>query len=145
MPGPAPQQNALRRDRPSDQNTWTTLPVAGRSGEPPAWPLSRPTAREVAQWKREWARPQAVMWEQDGQSEEVAVYVRTLLRCEDRDVGPGVLSALLRFQEALGLSQPGLARRRWKIEDVTVDRRRTSTPTANETRARLRAIAGGAA
>lgn len=43
--GPAPDPNALRRDRPSDAAGWTTLPAEGRrraDGKPsasPRWPL----------------------------------------------------------------------------------------------------------
>jgi hypothetical protein len=37
--GPAPDQNALRRDRPSDKDGWTTLPAGGYSGRIPTWPL----------------------------------------------------------------------------------------------------------
>lgn len=44
--GPPPDPNALRRDRPSDQATWTTLPAEGRTGEPPEWPLLDVQPRE---------------------------------------------------------------------------------------------------
>ena len=36
--GPPPDPNALRRDRPGDKASWTTLPAEGRAGKPPAWP-----------------------------------------------------------------------------------------------------------
>ena len=61
--GPAPDPNALRRDRPSDQSEWTNLPAAGRDGPPPSWPLADVIGNELEVWAREWARPQAVMWE----------------------------------------------------------------------------------
>src|SRR3990167_3438318 len=102
MPGPLPDPNALRRDRKDDKATWTLLP-AFRAGSAPLWPLARPTKRELDQWAREWTRPQAVMWERDGQAEEVAVYVRTLLRCESRISEAALLNLLVRQQEALGI------------------------------------------
>lgn len=37
--GPAPDPNALRRDRPSDKDGWTTLPAGGFTGKIPPWPL----------------------------------------------------------------------------------------------------------
>lgn len=37
--GPPPDPTALRRDRPEDKESWTTLPAEGRQGDPPAWPL----------------------------------------------------------------------------------------------------------
>ena len=144
MPGPAPDPNALRRDKKSDQGTWTMLPAAGRQGEPPDWPLERPTKRELAQWAKEWAKPQAVMWEH--QEDEVAVYVRTLIRSESRDADVRLLPIVIRQQEALGLSQPGLLRRRWKIEDVAAPaKKRTNDPDRAAQKAALRAIIGGAA
>ena len=145
LPGPAPDPNALRRDRKDDQGSWTTLPAEGRIGAPPDWPLTRPTKRELAQWQREWARPQAVMWERDGQQEEVALYVRTLIASEAAP-DPKLLPILLRQQEALGLSQPGLLRRRWKIaEPSTAAKKRTNDPDRAATKAALRSITGGAA
>jgi hypothetical protein len=40
--GPAPDPNALRRER--DGNTWIDLPAEGRAGPPPEWPLTGRTA-----------------------------------------------------------------------------------------------------
>jgi hypothetical protein len=37
--GPPPDPMALRRDRPQDQDTWTSLPAEGRTGRIPPWPL----------------------------------------------------------------------------------------------------------
>lgn len=110
--GPAPDPNALRRDR--DKAGWTTLPAA-RTDPAPSWPLSRASARELVLWAREWTRPQAVMWEANGQEEEVALYVRSLAFAE-RPSAPVSARVLVRQQqEALGLSLPGLARLRWRI------------------------------
>src|SRR4051812_30099693 len=81
--GPAPDPNALRRDR--DGADWTHLPSAGRQGDPPAWPLARPAKRELELWSSEWQRPQAVVWEANGQALEVALYVRTLVDAEAKD------------------------------------------------------------
>src|SRR5690606_40841462 len=66
--GPPPDPNALRRDRPSDAAGWVILPADGRPGDPPEWPLLWQTQREYDLWKREWSRPQAVMWEADRKS-----------------------------------------------------------------------------
>ncbi len=37
--GPPPDENALRRDRPSDRAGWTMLPADGYAGPVPEWPL----------------------------------------------------------------------------------------------------------
>ena len=110
--GPAPDPNALRRDR--DKGDWTTLP-AKREGPTPLWPLTRSTKREKTLWERAWTRPQAVMWERQRQEDEVANYVRQLVRSEDRDASAADRTLLMRMIESLGLSQPGLARNRWRI------------------------------
>jgi len=46
--GPAPDPNALRRDRAEDKAGWTILPADGRQGDPPDWPL-QPDVRIASQ------------------------------------------------------------------------------------------------
>jgi hypothetical protein len=112
--GPAPSLTAARRERKSD-GEWVTLPAQGRQGPPPEWPLTAPTERELELWEREWRRPQAIMWEQNGQEVEVALYVRRLAEVElpESPVTAGQL--VKQMQEALGISLPGMLRNRWKI------------------------------
>jgi len=140
--GPAPDPNALRRDR--DAASWITLPSEGRTGDPPAWPLARPTRRELELWQREWHRPQAVMWDANGQHEEVALYVRSLVAAEKPRATVASRTLVRQQQEALGLSLPGLARLRWKIGQVRepVTHRATGTegPSAKD---RWKVIDGG--
>lgn len=129
--GPAPDPNALRRDRKSDQAGWKTLPNEGRRGRTPAWPLSVATRRERDMWAIEWKRPQAIEWERNGQHIEVALYVRRLVESE-KPGSPVTLSKLVRtMREDLGLTQPGMLRLRWKIAmDETAARRETRTAPA---------------
>lgn len=111
--GPAPDPNALRRER--DNSTWTTLP-SRREGPTPLWPLTRAVKREKTMWDSLWSLPQAVMWERNNQQREVALYVRQFVRCEMKDASAADRTLLLRMMEGLGLSQPGLARNHWRIE-----------------------------
>lgn len=143
--GPAPDPNALRRERPSDQAGWTHLPAEGRQGETPPWPLTRPRARERVLWEREWRRPQAVMWERNGQHEEVAVYVRSLAAAELPRASVAARTLVKQQQEALGLSQPGLNRLRWVIDGgaPAVNTQRPTGTDGAAMRDRLRAIEGG--
>jgi len=113
--GPAPDPNALRRDRKEDQAGWVTLPAEGREGLAPEWPLTRAVKREAVLWEREWARPQAVMWERLGLEVEVALYVRSLAAAEKASAPVNARTLVRQQQEALGLSIPGLARNRWRI------------------------------
>lgn len=114
---------ALRRDRvPMDVEL---LPVAGREGEPPTWPLTRPRARELQLWAEVWALPQAIVWERQRQELEVALYVRSLADAER----PGARSAtrvlVRQFMDSLGISAGGMRAARLAIVDVIP----TSEPT----------------
>ena len=111
--GPAPDPEAIRRDRKTDPG-WTTLPDK-REGPVPPWPLGDATKRELDLWQRQWSRPQAVMWEANGQAEEVALYVRTLTDAERPGASVAARTLVVRQQETLGISLPGLARNRWRI------------------------------
>lgn len=113
--GPAPDPNALRRNRPSDQSSWTMLPAEGRPGRPPWWPLTEQTTREQALWDELWSRPQAVMWEQLGQVLEVALFVRTLAETEQPDSKVEARKLARQYMESLGLTVQGMLRNRWKI------------------------------
>jgi hypothetical protein len=112
--GPAPDPNALRRER--DGDGWVTLPAVGRQGAPPEWPLEHVSERERKQWAREWARPQAIMWERNGQEDEVALYVRAFVEASAPGANTNSRTLVRQLQEALGLSVPGLARNKWRIE-----------------------------
>lgn len=146
--GPPPDPNALARER--DGSEWSILPADGRAGEPPVWPLTEPTDREIWWWRRLWSKPQAVMWEQHGQVDEVAVYTRRLAQVEQIDA-PVPLGTLVRqLADALGLTMPGMLRLRWHL--VTPGSRATEPAAGGETprrgpagpssRSRLRVVRG---
>lgn len=113
--GPAPDPLALRRNRPSDKAGWTLLPAEGRPGEPPEWPLTEPTDRELRLWDELWERPQAVMWDELGQHLEVALFVRCLAEAEQPDAKVDVRKLARQYLDSLGLSVQGMLRNRWKI------------------------------
>jgi hypothetical protein len=142
--GPPPNPESLRQDRADVKAGWVTLSAAGRQGPVPEWPLAAPMCeqelvdedgkktyeyvldvatekRELLVWSRQWKRPQAIMWERNGQEEEVALYVRTLVAAEDAGAKANVRTLVKQQQEALGLSLPGLARNGWKIAEVPKD------------------------
>lgn len=141
--GRLPEPDALRRSRPSDQATWTHLPAAGRQGDPPPWPLTKPTARERARWAIEWAKPQALMWERDHQVDQVAQYVRAFVEAE-RPKAPVMLRALVdRRAVALGLTIDGLARNRWIIDSSPQAEQRPTGTEAVSAKRRFRVVDGG--
>ncbi|MFJ4863410.1 hypothetical protein [Streptomyces sp. NPDC088748] len=113
--GPAPDPNALRRERKTDAAGWRTLPADGRMGDPPAWPLTEATEREQDVWLDLWEKPQAVMWEELGQVLEVALFVRTLAEAERVDARVDIKKMVRGYLDSLGLSVQGMLRNRWKI------------------------------
>jgi hypothetical protein len=146
--GPPPDPNALRRERKNDAG-WITLPLE-RTGETPRWPLPGPVkARERAMWEREWRRPQAVMWERAGQHDEVALYVRTFVEASQPGATANLRTLVKQQQEVLGLSQPGLARMRWRIPEgpglapVPISSRSDDDQDRSTARRRFEAIEGG--
>jgi hypothetical protein len=139
--GPAPDPNALRRDR--DQGEWTVLPAEGRKGRPPEWPLTEPSERELELWRKMWTKPQALMWSRLGQQFEVALLVRNLAQVEQPD-SPVNLGTLVRQQmDSLGMTTPGLRSNRWRIARDEVAAKRTehaATPAAASARDRLKMV-----
>ena len=127
--GPPPDPNALRRDRPGDKASWTTLPAEGRAGKPPAWPLTEQTDREIELWNDLWSRPQAVMWEKLGQEYEVAMCARMLARAEAPKSSVELLKTVKQFFDSLGLSTAGMLRNRWRLSDGAAGEQASSTPT----------------
>jgi hypothetical protein len=99
-------------------------------------------SRELELWGVEWRRPQAVEWERNGQEVEVALYVRALVAAEAPDAKVTLRTLVKQQQEALGVSLPGLARNRWRIEEPKdVDDQRTE-PKAQAARSRFKVING---
>lgn len=138
MSGPAPDPNALRRDRKTDAAGWRTLPAEGRPGDPPEWPLTEETQRERDIWSDLWETPQAVMWEELGQALEVALFVRTLAEAEQQDARIDIKKMVRSYLDSLGLSVQGMLRNRWKIAlSVEVDQA-APEPAARRSSARDR-------
>lgn len=160
--GPAPDPNAIRRDRPSDQATWTTLPEK-REGPAPDWPFEDGmSGREAALWNALWSLPQAVVWERDQRVIEVALHVETLVdaaygylvqgKGKDEDKvffgPPAPMRALvLKQQESLGLTAAAMGRLRWRIADTAPVRKEARTRDARRAsdKARFQVIEGEAA
>lgn len=112
--GPAPDPNALRRER--DAGEWTLLPATGRPGDPPDWPLLEQSGREAELWAILWVKPQALMWERLGLEFEVGLYVRRLAEAEQAEARVNLSTLVRQMSDSLGLTTPGLRANRWKIE-----------------------------
>jgi len=142
--GPPKDPNALRRDR--DKIEFVHLPAEGRTGETPAFPLDRPAQRELTLWEAEWRRPQAIMWEADGQQLEVGLYVRAVVVAEGDKATAADRGLVLRAMSDLGLTQGGLAKNRWIIDGRTEEQVKSSDgPNRRTAKSRFKTIEGGAA
>lgn len=145
--GPAPDPNALRRDR-KDDAAWLSLPAHGRKGKTPAWPLLDADGRELDLWAQYWKKPQALLWEQNGQELEVALHIRTFFEAEQADA-PAALRTLVRQQmDALLLTIPSMNAARVRIAQDEVSARRAEVaeqvPARLSARDRLKAVASDA-
>lgn len=153
--GPPPDPNALRRDRPSDKDGWTTLPAEGRTGECPVWPLptiypneeSSPAewalieaAGEVERdlWSELWSTPQAVAWEKLRWTREVALYARLQIRGELGDLDAG--KEARQWSDRLGLNPASLLRLRWRILPTPVETGTASPRPPSRSRGRLKVV-----
>mgnify|MGYP001612917551 CR=1 FL=1 len=141
--GPPPDPQALRRDRKTDLG-WTVLPAEGRRGPVPEWPLTEESPREAALWARFWAKPQAILWERNGQVFEVALHVRCFAEAEV-PAAPTSLRTLVRQQaDALLLTIPAMHAARVKLSGDEVGEKRAQAapeaPPRVSSRSRLRAV-----
>lgn len=136
MPSPYADPNALRRDLPSDKDTWTTLPAGGRQGDTPNWPLawtgSPNEKRELVVWGQLWQTPQAVMWEANNLEWEVAFFVRRMVQAEQHGSSSQNATLVRQQMDSLGLSMSGMRANRWKVStDEVADARLRRDPLPN--------------
>lgn len=114
MPGPAPDPNALRRDR-KDDASWLTLPATERIEPAPSWPLAEQSPREDELWAIYWRKPQARLWLQNGQQHEVAIFVRRVAEAELPEASVTLNALVQRLMDALLLTIPAMHKARVKI------------------------------
>lgn len=139
--GPAPDPNALRRERADDKG-WVLLPVEGRMGDAPVFPLRQYSEDELSLWAELWRKPQAVMWEKLGLSFQVAAYVRAFLESVEPEASAGIKTAVIRMEGELGISVPGMGALRWRLSEDELETKRAEVvkPVAVSARDRLKAI-----
>lgn len=140
MPGPPPNPLARRRNaRPE----WRKLPAAGRSGEPPAWPLThepdpRAARAEKQLWAQLWTSPQAIAWEALGWARVVARYTRVVVAAEQPDASASILAEARQMEDRLGLNPMSMKRLQWELDgDVTPEPAHVDVPNIDDYRERL--------
>jgi len=164
--GPAADPTSGRSERRGFK--LDALPHAGRSGNPPAFPLPRAErheivdgarvpsatqsklyrAREIAIWREVWKTPQACVWEVDRwRWPTIALYcrLRTVAEAEP-DASAALLSRLREVRIEIGLSPDGLRANGWAIAppaEVTPPAPKSDTPTPIGAAPSRRLRAGG--
>jgi hypothetical protein len=140
------------------------LPLAGRPGDPPPWPLRKAAdddvaAAEAAFWADLWALPQATEWAKLSWNRTLARYTRLSVKADlDEDLERA--KECRHLEDRLGLNPLSCLRLRWTVvgvrgddqghvEDVpgppAVRRPPAGGAISEERRARVRVITGGAA
>lgn len=129
--GPRPVEGSATSDRRG--YVLTALPAEGYTGPIPQFPLLAPDERELEVWERLWRTPQACAWSLPSEAwrvPDVAMYVRTFVRCEDPQVSPSVMAQLHRYADRIGMSTAGLAEMGWKVAVDEVAAKRSTRKTA---------------
>jgi hypothetical protein len=141
--GPAPDPNALRRDRKDDAG-WTILPAAGRKTKAPVFPLLDPSKRELQLWVRLWKLPVALLWEKGSQELAVAFHVRTMCEAERPDAQASLRTLVRQQAGELLLTIPAMlaARVRVSTDEVAVKRESKVAPKRPSARDRLKVVNG---
>jgi len=121
--GPAPDANALRRNRPGDAASWTRLPGRGVA-EAPDWPAEAldpetpVTMAEQAYWNRVWIEyPQAHIWKRNRMEMQVAAYVRTAVFCASGYPKSTMLTVMRQQTQELLISPHALRAARCIIDE----------------------------
>lgn len=86
------------------------------------------------------------MWEANGQELEVAMYVRSVVAAEKPKAPAAARTLVVRQQEALGISLPGLLRNRWIIADVAAPaagRTASAASSPASIKERMKQVVGG--
>ncbi len=135
MPGPAPKADPVRRNA---RNGPQRLPVEGRKGDPPAWPLpGTVTDDESDAWADLWRTPQAVAWERLGWTRTVARYCRVMVAAEQPEASAALLAQAVALEDRLGLTPKAMRLMLWEIASDEVDEKRQKPRGA---RGRIKAV-----
>lgn len=112
----------------------TALPTQ-YDGPIPEFPLADASGRELELWEEKWRGPHGAAWSMPSEiwrAWDVAMWVRTAVRCEDADAPPTLISNLHRLGDRVGLSTAGLAEMGWKVAPDEVAEKRAQKDPAPE-------------
>jgi hypothetical protein len=118
------------------------LPAGGRKGPIPDWPLPGPQHPfETQLWVKLWAKPQAVVWEEQEIFEIVARYCRVSVLATGPDATAALMTAATMLEDRLGLTPRAMRMLLWQIAPDEVATARVGR--SENVRERLRAVETG--
>ena len=109
----------------------------------PAWPLTSATRRERAVWNRLWKKPQAIVWEEEGQQDVVAIYVRRFCEAEERMSATNLSTLVRQMADSLGLTTPGMRANRWIIVQPEEKDSKAAPRRRSSSKAKLTVVSDG--
>lgn len=92
-------------------------------------------------WASLWAKPQAIVWAENGQDAEVALYVRRFVEAQERDTATNLSTLVRQMADSLALTIPGLRSARLRITGEKVPA--AGDPARPPRRPRLSVVSGG--
>lgn len=124
--GPPPDPKSGRSERRGIQ--FNALPSEGYAGEAPDFPLPGCTFDEKSLWLWAWKQPQAAAWAKERwRWPNVALWVRTFIRCAGEDAKAADVNSLHRLADEVGMTTTGLRLNGWKIAADEVAAKRPAT------------------
>jgi hypothetical protein len=95
------------------------LPKDGFDGDPPAFPLARPSKSVQALWDDLWSTPQAAAWSSmgSGTARVVARYAKMVLAAEKANAPSTLISEVRQLEHQLGLTPRSMQALQWVIDD----------------------------
>lgn len=115
MPAAYPKPDGQKVHRNPVKFDWQTLPAEGRSGPAPKLPPLRrwrKTTRDA--WARQWAKPQAVMWDQTGDTMMRWAILSDMLAAGE-GTAPALSAELRQIEDRHGLNPKAMLQLRWRI------------------------------
>ena len=143
--GPLADPNSLRSASKGDA-AWTTLPAEGRTTPAPEWPLTEANPREMVIWTRWWKTPEALIWEQDGSQDYVALTVRMFSEAEVEKASAENRKTVRMMMADLYLTRDAKARARIRIvpaEDPEASDAADPPAKKASARDRMKVVQGG--
>ena len=140
--GPPRDPNSGRRE----SRSWTDLPASGRAGEPPEWPLTEPTPRERVLWARWWRKPEALIWENDGSEDYVALTVRMFAEAEVEKASAENRKTVRMMMADLYLTRDAKDRAGYRVvSDEVAGKREEKAAPRSTSRDRMKVVKAGGA